>query len=153
TLAANEDAEDVTTLSELLGRLRHIDEPERLRTYQELLAEAVRGTPRTLGDRERARVMMLEAQFQHRGTLRAAEATVEYLAARPTIVRELTELREVLEDNVGIAEQILPVPEWTLALHRHYSRREIVAAVGYVKAGDKSLNLQSGILRLKDEHR
>ena len=153
TLATNEEAEDVTALSERLGRLRHVDEPERLRTYQELLADAVRGTPRALTDRERSRVMMLEAQFQHRGTLRAAEATVEYIAARPSIVRELTELREVLEDNVGIAEQIIPVPEWTLALHRHYSRREIVAAVGYVKAGDKSLNLQSGILRLKDEHR
>jgi superfamily II DNA or RNA helicase/HKD family nuclease len=153
TLASNEDPEDVARLSERLGWLRHVDEPERLRSYQELLADATRKPPRRLSDQERARVMMLEAQFQYRGVLRAAEATLEHLAARPTIVREFTELREVLEDQVGIAEQVVPVPEWTLALHRHYSRREIVAAVGYVKAGDKSLNLQSGILRLTDDKR
>lgn len=153
TLAPHEDPDDVTELSRRLGRLRHVDEPERLRTYKELLAAALEAPPRSLSDLERARVMMLEAQLQHRGVLRAAEQTLEYLAARPTIVRELGELSEVLEDQVGIAEQIRPVPEWTLTLHRHYTRREIVAAVGYVKAGDKSLNLQSGILRLTDEKR
>ena len=89
----------------------------------------------------------------HRGVLRAAEQTAAYFGARPTIVRELDELREVLEDRVGLAGQVVPVPEWPLALHRHYSRREIAAGVGYVAAGAKLIKLQSGILKLEDQRR
>jgi Domain of unknown function (DUF3427) len=80
--------------------------------------------------------------------LRAAEDVVHYLKARPTIVRELEELQEVLEDRIALAEDRRPVAEWALSLHRHYSRREIAAGVGYVEAGNKSLNLQGGILKL-----
>jgi hypothetical protein len=45
------------------------------------------------------------------------------------------------------------VPEWPLALHRHYSRREITAGVRYVTSGDKVVNLQGCILQLKDTKR
>ncbi|MDB4932745.1 MAG: type restriction enzyme res subunit [Myxococcaceae bacterium] len=151
SLTENEDAETIDDLSKRLGRLQHIDEPDRLRSYRDLLADG--GTTAPLTAQQRQRVVMLESQLHHRGVLRAAETTVAYLAARPSIVRELEELREVLEDRVGLAAQTLPVPEWSLALHRHYSRREIVAGVGYVEAGDKSLNLQAGILQLKDQKR
>ena len=96
---------------------------------------------------------MLESQLSHRGVLRAAGQTAEYFAARPTIVRELDELREVLEDRVDLAPEVLPVPEWPLALHRHYSRREIAAGGGCVTAGDKVVSLQAGILQLKDARR
>ena len=96
---------------------------------------------------------MLESQLSNGGVLRAAEATVEYFAARPTIVRELEELGQMLEDRVGIAPRVLPVPEWSLALHCHYSRREIAAAIGYVAAGDKLIKLQTGILKLEDRKR
>jgi uncharacterized protein DUF3427 len=77
----------------------------------------------------------------------------DLLASRPSIVRELDELREVLEDRVGLASQALPVPGWSLALHCHYSRREIAAGIGYVTAGDKAISLQTGILKLEDERR
>jgi hypothetical protein len=43
------------------------------------------------------------------------------------------------------------VPEWPLALHRHYGRREIAAAVGHVEAGDKAVSLQTGILGLPNQ--
>lgn len=45
------------------------------------------------------------------------------------------------------------VAEWPLALHRHYARREIVAAIGFVKPGEKGVTPQSGILMLHDEKR
>ena len=38
---------------------------------------------------------------------------------------------------MALDEEVYPVPEWPLALHRHYSRREIVAAVGYMVPGKK----------------
>ena len=47
----------------------------------------------------------------------------------------------------------LPIPEWPLALHRHYTRREIIAAVGFVDAGDKGKLPQGGILRLEAQRR
>ncbi len=148
-LQPDENEQEVDDLSRRLGRLQHVDEPERLRTYRDVLA----GKPAPLTQRQRSQVMMLESQLNHRGVLRAAEESVAYITARPTIVRELEELREVLENRVTIAAQVYPVSEWALALHRHYSRREITAGVGYVEAGDKSLNLQTGILQLKEEKR
>lgn len=148
-LTNNDDAEEVDRLSALLGRLQHVDEPARLRTYRDLLRDA----SRPLSDLERRRVMMLESQLTHRGTLRAAEAVVGYLASRSPIVAELEELREVLEDRVSLPDQTFPVADWAISLHRHYTRREIVAGVGYVSAGDKTLNLQTGVLKLEDTKR
>jgi len=154
--ASAADAEIDDDLSRRLGRLCHVDDVERLRGYRDLLtppAPASTAAPRALSDLERRRVMMLESQLHHRGVLRAAEDVVEYLTNRPAIVRELEELREVLEDHVSLPDYGLPVPEWPLALHRHYSRREIAAAVGYVEAGDKNVALQAGILQLKAQKR
>ncbi|MBA3821467.1 MAG: DEAD/DEAH box helicase family protein, partial [Deltaproteobacteria bacterium] len=136
-LAAGETAEDIDALSRRLGFLAHIDEPDRLRSYRDHLAAAIDGPPPTWSDHERRRFLMLESQLTNGGILRAAEQTAAYFAARPTIVRELDELREVLEDRVGLPAQVRPVPEWSIALHCHYSRREIVAGIGYVTAGDK----------------
>ena len=39
-------------------------------------------------------------------------------------------------------------PDWPLALHRHYERREIVAAVGDLTPGEKIGVPQGGILKL-----
>jgi superfamily II DNA or RNA helicase/HKD family nuclease len=152
-LAEGEQAQEIDDLSRRLGLLQHVDEPERLRSYRDVLAAALAGRSHTWTDHERRRMLMLESQISHRGVLRAAEQSAEYFTARPTIVRELDELREVLEDRVGVASQVLPVPEWPLALHRHYSRREIAAGVGYVTDGDKVISLQGGILQLKDVKR
>lgn len=110
TLQADEDKEEVDDLSRRLGRLQHVDEPERLRTYRDVLAVALT-KPTSLTQRQRSQVMMLESQLNHRGVLRAAEESVAYIAARPTIVRELDELREVLENRVTVAAQVYPVPE------------------------------------------
>jgi hypothetical protein len=94
-------------------------------------------------------MLMFDAQLQNRGVLRAAEPTLDVIAAHPSLVREFSELREVLEDRVTILDQTFPVAEWPLALHRHYSRREILAAVGYMKAGQKIIGHQGGIPKLE----
>ena len=124
--------------SKRLGWLRHIDEPERLRRYEELLRAGLERSQSQLSSTNRSRMLMLDAQLQYRGVLRAAESTVSGLVATPELVQEFAELREVLEDAVTVAQQMMPVPEWPLALHRHYSRREILAAVGYMKVGERS---------------
>jgi hypothetical protein len=93
-------------------------------------------------------MLMFDAHLQYRGVLRAAEPTLDEVAAYPSLVQEFSELREVLEDHVSILEQKLPVAEWPLALHRHYSRREILAGVGYMQPGEKIISHQGGILKL-----
>jgi superfamily II DNA or RNA helicase/HKD family nuclease len=134
--------------SRRLGWLQHIDEPPRLRRYEELLQAALDNRPLSLSSSDRASVLMFDAQLQNRGVLRAAESTINDLAASLPLVQEFRELREVLEDRVEISQQVLPVPEWPLALHRHYSRREILAAVGYMQPGEKIIAHQGGILKL-----
>jgi superfamily II DNA or RNA helicase/HKD family nuclease len=147
---ADEETEDV---SRRLGWLAHSDEPERLRAYRDLLAASRRGETIQPSPLDRVRMHMLDFQLNHRGVLRAAEDTARYLAQRPGIVDELEELREVLEDRVSLAADVYPVPEWPLALHRHYGRREIVAAVGYVVPGKKGSVPQGGILGLAGQQR
>lgn len=141
------DAEAIDDLSRRLGWLQHIDEPARLRTYRDAIAGS---GVRVLSAIERRRLHMLDFQLQPRGVMRAAEETAAYLASMPAIATELEELREVLEDRVGIADAAMPVPDWPLALHHHYSRREIVAAVGFVTPGKKGVTPQSGVLKVDD---
>lgn len=145
--------EEAADLSRRLGWLVHVDEPTRLRSYVNTLAATHTGVSPAFADDDRTRWHMLEFQLNHRGVLRAAEDTVAYLSARPDAVAELGELREVLEERVALAEDRYPVPGWPLALHRHYERREIVAAVGFVQPGKKGKLPQGGILRLPEQRR
>jgi superfamily II DNA or RNA helicase/HKD family nuclease len=148
TLSPTESPEQVASLSKRLGWFGHVDEPDRLRRYDELLRAALQQQHSPLSDEDRARMLMFDAQLQYRGVLRAAEPTLRELAVYPSLVQEFGELREVLEDRVTLVEQRQPVSEWPLALHRHYSRREILAAVGYMQPGEKIISHQGGILKL-----
>ena len=75
--------------------------PQRLRSYRDVLRDAVAGTPHPLADFQRRRLLMMDSLLQHRGVLRATEQTVAYLATRPAVVEELEELREVLESGTS----------------------------------------------------
>ncbi|MDB4989145.1 MAG: type restriction protein res subunit [Myxococcaceae bacterium] len=145
------DVDDETAdLSRRLGWLSHVDEPTRLRSYSEALGQAVAAGPLMLSDADRIRWHMLDFQLNHVGTLRTAEETVAEIRQRPAVVAELAELREVLEERTALAEDVYPVADWPLALHRHYQRREIVAAVGFVQPGAKGKVPQGGILKLPE---
>jgi hypothetical protein len=96
---------------------------------------------------------MLDFQLNERGVLREPVEVTRYLTENPTIRAELRELADVLQDRVAIAEQRYPMADWPLALHHHYSRREIMAAIGFVKAGQKGKIPQGGILKLEAERR
>lgn len=148
-----ETTEEVDDLSRRLGWLGHVDEPARLRTYRDALAQTARGELASLDATDRLRIQMLDFQLEHRGVMRAAEATLQYLAGYGPIVAELEELREVLEDRSAHPSALMPVADWPLALHHHYSRREIAAAVGYIQPGKPKNVPQSGILKLDESRR
>ncbi|MFO0665374.1 MAG: DUF3427 domain-containing protein [Polyangiaceae bacterium] len=125
-----------------LERLLHTDEPERLRAWDA-------ASPASYD----TRMTMLDFQLHDRGVIREPAATRAYLASHPDVVDEMTQLAEVLADRIGLASTRYPVEEWPLALHRHYVRREIMAAIGFAKAGQKGKIPQGGILKLDDEKR
>jgi superfamily II DNA or RNA helicase/HKD family nuclease len=150
-LATGDDAE-TEELSRRLGRLLHIDEPARLSTYERTIGRAAEtpDAPYSIEPLARRRIEMLDTQLWERGALSTAEETVRKLRASPSIVGELRELTQELAERVAIANETYPVPDWPLALHHHYSRREILAAVGFVATGEKKKALQGGILKLEN---
>jgi hypothetical protein len=142
-LPAENNGED--DLSRRLGWLLHVDEPHRFASWTRALQEP------KLAVRDSAtahRLVMLGFQLYHRGVVRDAREVAQTIGKHAAIREELTELTEVLDANISLAEDVYPVPEWPLALHRHYSRREIAAAVGYVHPGKKGGVPQGGILKL-----
>jgi hypothetical protein len=127
-----------------------VDEQARLQTWVEAVD---RGDAVGESEAYRRRLTMLEFQLHHRGVLREPAATAGYLARDPAIRSELRELAEVLTDRIGIAETTYPVQDWPLAVHHRYSRREIMAAIGFVKPGEKGRIPQGGIVKLEAERR
>lgn len=136
-------AEDAEDPSLLFRRLLHVDDPSRLRAWSGS-ADA--------GEGDGLRLTMLGVELRERGIVRAADEVVAYLRQDEHIANELAELTALLHDRIGIANEVYPDPRWPLALHRHYSRREIMTAVGFVAPGDKMKTPQGGILMLGDKH-
>lgn len=135
-------------LARRLGWLLHVDDAGRLDAWTHALTLGQPGSAR-----DALRVTMLGFQLAHRGVVREPGRTAQELGDADEIRTELLELIDVLRDRIGQAEERYPVPEWPLALHRHYTRREILAAVGYVRAGEKGRTPQGGILKLEEQSR
>jgi superfamily II DNA or RNA helicase len=149
---------------ELGGKLRlliHIDDPERLglylRTAQALQpqAEVARDSADALlsalppNAMDRLRLLMLGYQlFPATADKLDARAVLQRLAGQPQICAELEELSRKLLDGVGLAAvHPLPDPGWPLSLHRRYSRREILTAVGRWNDSQKP-DAREGMVRL-----
>ncbi|MEO6598337.1 MAG: DUF3427 domain-containing protein [Polyangiaceae bacterium] len=137
---------DEDSTSERLCRLLHADEPTRLRTW---LKYAQEPTLR-VAENDTKRLTMLGLQMYSRGIVPDAQETLAPLRTR-AIAEELAQLVSVLEDRVALPQDIYPVPDWPLALHRHYSRYEIAAAVGYKRPGEKGGVPQAGILKVEGQ--
>jgi superfamily II DNA or RNA helicase len=133
-----EGAEDPSLL---YGRLLHVDEPSRLRAWSDAVA-------RRSGDVDALRLTMLGVELRERGIVRAADEVVEYICGDEHVAHDLGELAALLHDRIGLANEIYPTPDWPLALHRHYSRREIMTAVGINAPGNKTNTPQGGIRML-----
>jgi hypothetical protein len=143
-----EFAADADDLSRRLGWLLHVDDRARLQSWSRI-GELTR--PET--EREQRLYAMLAFQLESRGVLKTAEALARYVTQHEAIAAELRELATVLDDRIALPYDVYPVPEWPLALHKHYSRREIVAAVGHVTPGAKAKTPQAGIFKLDDDQR
>lgn len=147
-LVAGDDGE-TDSLSARLLHLLHIDDAERLSTYASAVSRSSGVTGLSLSDFDRTRIQMLDSQLWDRGEMATAEETVGKLTRYPLVATELAQLRDVLDVPSMGSKMVYPNPAWPIGLHRHYTRREILAAVGFVRPGQKKKSIQGGILKLE----
>jgi superfamily II DNA or RNA helicase/HKD family nuclease len=130
-----------------LGRLTHVDDPERVGFYRELLNRPRPPREEEFDERHRRLLTMLAWGL---GSGAGAEGSVsDFLAAfwpETPIRTEILELLDVLDDRsrTRAAPSVLP-PEIPLTLHARYSRQEVIAALGFGE-GVKPKVTQGGIL-------
>lgn len=140
--------EETLETCERLGRLLHIDDPDRLERIRSLLD----GRP-PASTTEQREALMLAYQLEHEPRrLMAADTVAGWLRDRPATCDELRELTSILADRVGSTASLAPVADWPLVVHRHYMRREILTACGYWTKAKKTPQ-QQGVLRLDNQRR
>lgn len=130
-----------------LGRLSHLDDPERVEFYGDVLTAA--RSPR-LGDHDersgRLLTMLAWGLSSGQGGFDSVDTFFAALWREPMITNELVELLGVVDARSATLSgpSVLPA-EIPLGLHARYSRAEIVAALGF-GAGPKPKVTQGGIL-------
>lgn len=142
---------EASLLQGKMKQLLHMDDPDRLAFYGAWLQEA--SLPVPTEPMARRRLMMLAYQFFHAsGDRHTPESFAELLRRNPYTRDELRELFAYQEEAIAIARQArLPNPNWPLALHRRYSRREILTATGMWNETSKPTS-REGVARLSAEN-
>ena len=129
-----------------LGRLTHLDDPERVAFYRSILEH---GEPPRLDRHDERHRRLLTMLAWGLGSGPPHESLDDYFAglwAEPAVREELLELITVLDarSTTRATPSVLP-PKIPLTLHARYSRAEVVAALG---SGDgvKAKVTQGGVL-------
>jgi len=138
-------------LRRAVGRLLHIDDEERINTYQRLLDAPTPPAVSTLPERERRLVHMLVAAVADRALTKGStgQEAVEVLWAHAQVRAELLDLLRVLDGRVDhVHAPLSSHPDVPLQIHARYSRIEILAAMG-LGAGAKIAAWQSGVYEAK----
>jgi hypothetical protein len=130
-----------------LGRLTHLDDPERVAFYLEVLS--ARHAPREADFDERRRrllTMLAWGLASGAGGHASLDAFFDSLWREEAVRVESRELLMLIDERSRTpASPSLMVPEIPLNLHARYSRQEIIAALGYGD-GPKPKVTQGGIL-------
>jgi hypothetical protein len=136
---------DELELANKLRLLLHLDDPARL----EQLRRFANGETVTGSTLERRRLLMLGYQLWRKSDDRFDESEVVRRFERfPELRRELGELANQLLERVSLAPVSSSLPaEWPLAVHRCYSRDELLTAVGVWTPERKPSN-REGVIRL-----
>jgi superfamily II DNA or RNA helicase/HKD family nuclease len=130
-----------------LGRVTHIDDPERLTFYRELIGQSTPPREEAYDERQRRLLTMLAWGLGSGAAV--AKSIAEFLAAlwlEVAVRGELLELLDVVDDRsrTQAAPSVLP-PEIPLTLHARYSRQEVIAALGFGEGVEPKVT-QGGIL-------
>ncbi len=138
-------------LRRAIGRLLHLDDSERIRTYRRLLSGQAPNLE-ALSARERRLVQMLVASLGDQALTKAASLRdgVEVVWAHPQVLAELVEVLDVLGEGIDHIHRPLGThPDAPLEIHARYSRIEILAAMGLAGDRAKIAPWQSGVYEAK----
>ncbi len=133
------DGEDA--LLKNVGRLDHIDDPERTSFYIEALSSEAPPELSELSARQSRMLEMLAAGVGAADKGDTLAAAVERLWIHASVRAELCELFHALDvRSERLGRPLSPVGETPLALHAQYTRAEILLAYGDGTAGKPSTN-------------
>lgn len=141
-----------TELRRAVGRLLHIDDDERITTYQHLLTATAAPLVDEMPERERRLVRMLVAALTGRAVTKdtGLQEALDLLWTHPQVRAELQQLLAVLDAQVDHLHAPLAThPDVPLQVHGRYTRIEILAAFG-IGTGAKIAAWQSGVYEAKD---
>ncbi|MEV0131157.1 DUF3427 domain-containing protein [Dactylosporangium sp. NPDC050688] len=120
-----------TVLRRAIGRLQHLDDPQRLDGYRALLGRSQAPDVDTLPDLEQRLLRMLLASVADQvvGKDDSLQHAADLMWSHPQVMAELHELLDVLSDAPSHVQH-QPLPSIPLQVHGQYTRIEILAAVG-----------------------
>lgn len=139
-------------LRRAIGRLLHVDDRERIDTYQRLLSSPDAPIFERLRAREQNTLAMLAAALTDRVITRETrqQEAIDLLWAHPQVRTELVELFGILDDRIDHVHASLAThPDAPLQIHARYSRIEILAAFGLGAGAAKVAAWQSGVYEAK----
>jgi superfamily II DNA or RNA helicase/HKD family nuclease len=139
------------SLLRAIGRLTHIDDTERINEYKSVLEADLPPQVSALDERRRRMLIMLAWGLQADGSRFADfDAFFTALWREAAVRQELVEMLATVDDrSLTRTRPSRLSPEIPLALHGHYSRNEIVAALGY-RLGLKPPATREGILWVEE---
>ena len=117
-------------LRRAVGRLLHVDDPERLRTWRDWMARTAPPDIAALSAREQRllRMLLVQALDSVEGEL-TLSAGAAILWAHEQVRSELREVFDMLLDRIEhVAIPLAELPEVPLTVHARYTRLEILAA-------------------------
>jgi len=130
-----------------IGRLTHIDDPDRVATYQDVLGATHPPRMAELDVRRRRLMTILAWGLQsERGGHDDLDAFYAALWEQRAVRDELVAMLEVVDQRstTRARPSVMP-PEVPLSLHARYSRAEVIGALGFAE-GIKPTVTQGGIL-------
>jgi superfamily II DNA or RNA helicase/HKD family nuclease len=130
-----------------LGRMTHLDDPERVQVYQSLLGESAPPTVDGLDVRRRRLLTMLAWDLgSGEGSYSSLSEYFTRLWNEQAPRRELSELLGLLDERSQVRSRPSDLPpDVPLTLHGRYTRSEVIAALGFGD-GVKPKVTQGGIL-------
>ncbi len=140
------------TLRRGASRLLHLDDHDRLQTYQRLLASSQPPRLGEMPERTRRLTHMLVAALADQVLTRDASIQdgIDLLWSHPQVLAELTELFAMLDARVNHLHSPLTThPAAPLQIHGRYTRIEILAGMGLGGDRAKIAAWQSGVYEAK----
>jgi len=133
------------SLLRAIGRLLHVDNPERLAAYRSFVAGEHPPDVATMDEREQRLVRMLVGSVTTLGTTGMLQTAVDELWQHTQVRDEMVEVLDLLPSRVDHLQPALDIdPRVPLCAHARFTRNEILAAYG-VGNGAKPPTWQTGV--------